>query len=111
MYPSFGKKKSKYSDKDKAAKNLNIFLNDFIREKFIYPNYALENNIQGKTLISFVINKEGDVRSIISYSGHPILQLQSIKMFETLPKFNPGERNNKSVNVKFTMPITYRLQN
>lgn len=110
IYPSYGKKKDKYSNKEKASKNLDKFISDFIKKEFKYPDYAAENNIQGKTIINFIINKEGDVKTIYSYCSHPILQLQGIDIIKKLPKFNPGFQNGKPVNVRYALPLTFKLK-
>ena len=70
----------------------------------------MENDIQGRTITNFVINKEGEIRTIIVYFSHPVLQNQALKISVFLPTFNPGIKEGKPVSVNYQFPLTFRLQ-
>lgn len=110
LYPSFGKQKKKYSNKEDALKNLNKAIEKMIVKNFTYPPFAAERNIQGKTLINFIINKEGEIRTMVSCYSHPVLQLQGISIVSKFSKFNPGKKDGENVNVRYSLPLTFRLQ-
>mgnify|MGYP005846694255 CR=1 FL=1 len=110
FYPSYGGNPEKFTDKEKALRNMNNTLSKFIKQNFKYPEYALEKNIQGKTISNFIINKEGDVRTIISYFSHPVLQNQALTIIENFPKFTPGIKDGKPVSTNYQVPISFKLR-
>lgn len=110
LYPSYGGKPEKFTDKEKALESINNTINKVVRKNFKYPEYAMENDIQGRTITNFVINKEGEIRTIIVYFSHPVLQNQALKITEFLPTFNPGIKDGKPVSVNYQFPLTFRLQ-
>jgi len=110
IYPSYGGNPEKFTDKEKALQNMNKTISKFIKKNFIYPDYALEKDIQGKTITSFIINREGEIRTIVSCFSHPILQNQALKIIENFPKFNPGIKDGKPVATNYQVPITFRLR-
>jgi protein TonB len=87
-------------------------INSFILSKFIYPSKAAKKNIEGKVIISFVINKEGNVVNIKpTGNADQILKDAAVRIFEQLPKFKPASlADGKIVSVKYAMPITFKLQ-
>ena len=110
LYPSYGGKPEKFTDKEKALESINNIINKVVRKNFKYPEFAMENDIQGRTITNFVINKEGEIRTIIVYFSHPVLQNQALKITEFLPTFNPGIKDGKPVSVNYQFPLTFRLQ-
>lgn len=110
FYPSYGGNPEKFTNKEKAIQNMNNIISKFIKKNFQYPEYALEKDIQGKTMTNFIINKEGEIRTIISYFSHPVLQNQALTIIENFPKFNPGIKDGKPVATNYQVPITFRLR-
>ncbi|UOX35462.1 energy transducer TonB [Flavobacterium sediminilitoris] len=105
--PSF--KNSTIQETD-PIKNFNTNILTHIKKNFRYPSYALKNNISGQVTIYFIIEKEGNIKTIICYDSHPSLQLESISIIKKLPQFNPGYINNEPVQVSFSLPLTFKLQ-
>jgi hypothetical protein len=110
IYPSYGNKPEKFTNKEKSKDNLNQHIAKFIKKGFKYPEFALENNIQGRIQTAFIINKEGKIRTIISCHAHPILQQEAISIVRSFPTFNPGIKNSKPVNVGYMFPLNFKLQ-
>ncbi len=81
-----------------------------IQSKIQYPELAKKIGIEGKVIVQAIINKKGDVSNVsIVKSLFPQLDeiaLNAVK--ET--KFFPGKQRGKPVNVKMTIPITFKLQ-
>ena len=86
----------------------------YVRDNLRYPTISQENNIQGTVVVRFVVNKKGEV------SGVEILQnrgadaaceKEAIRVVQSMPKWIAGKQNGVPVNVYFTLPIVYRLQN
>lgn len=85
-------------------------MNEHLRKHFKYPNKAAEDNIQGKVIVSFVINKEGKVVDIQTNGGHKLLQKEARRIIALLPKFIPAVKNGKPVNIMYSIPINFKLR-
>ena len=76
-----------------------------------YPQSAQENGVQGRVIVTFVVTKEGDIiNPVITKGVDPALDAEALRVIKSMPKWNPGKQRGKAVNVKFTLPIHYRLQ-
>ena len=86
-----------------------------IKRNFSYPEEALENNIQGRIDITFIINDSGLIKNITAKSSNSNLKDQKVLIDEAvriiglLPKFSPGKHRGKIVSVKYGVPITFKL--
>ena len=85
-------------------------INGHIKKNFHYPKKALRRKIQGKVYVTFTINKEGDVVNVETKGADPILQTEARRIFSLLPKMKPGIQRGKPVNVKYGMPLNFKLQ-
>jgi|GEM_PF-305404 len=83
---------------------------NYMRETIMYPPQARKDSIQGRVLVTFVINKDGSiVEPEVVKSAHPLLDEEALRMVEKMPAWKPGEQNGKPVRVKYTIPVNFRL--
>lgn len=83
----------------------------FIAENTQYPEQAKAEKIQGRVIVKFVITKDGDVSDItVLKSVHPLLDAEATRVVSLLPKWQPGTKGGKSVDVWFTVPITFTVK-
>ena len=83
----------------------------FLAKSIKYPVIAQQNGIQGRVTCSFVVGKDGVIRNIEVIRGvDPSLDLEATRVISMMPKWNPGMQKGKEVNVKYTVPVTFRLQ-
>lgn len=83
----------------------------FINKGIKYPIIAQENGIQGRVICSFVVNRDGSVVDAEVMRGvDPSLDKEALRVIGTMPKWTPGKQRGKPVRVKYTVPITFRLQ-
>ena len=83
----------------------------FIIKNLKYPLIAERNGIQGRVLVSFVITKEGIVTNVnIAKSADPSLNKEALRVIRMLPDWTPGRKDGKAVNVKYIVPVEFRLQ-
>ena len=83
----------------------------YIADHLKYPPVAMENNIQGRVVIQFVVTKTGKIGEVkVARSKDPDLDKEAVRVVKTLPDFIPGKMNGQSVNVWYTLPITFKLQ-
>lgn len=84
---------------------------EFINKGIKYPVIAQENGIQGRVICSFVVNRDGTVVDAEVVRGvDPSLDKEALRVINTMPKWTPGKQRGKPVRVKYTVPITFRLQ-
>ena len=76
-----------------------------------YPAEAHTNNIQGRVVVSVIINTEGKVTNAQIVQGvAPSLDAEALRVATTMPDWTPGTKDGKPVNVKYTFPVVFRLQ-
>lgn len=84
----------------------------FLMDNIKYPEEALKANIQGKALVGFVINKDGSITDVGIYksAGNDLLDAEAMRVVKAMPKWKPGMQKGKAVNVRFTLPVMFRLK-
>lgn len=76
-----------------------------------YPTIAMENNVQGKVVVQFVVTRDGSIGEVkVARGKDPDLDKEAVRVVKTLPKFIPGKMNGQAVNVWYTLPINFKLQ-
>lgn len=83
----------------------------FLSSNINYPQVAMENGVQGRVIVQFVVTKNGTVGEVkVIRSVDRDLDKEAIRLCKSLPKFIPGKMNGQAVNVWYTLPITFKLQ-
>ena len=86
-------------------------LMQYLSKNIKYPPVAEEMGIQGRVICTFVVERDGSVSDIrIARSVDPSLEKEAIRVVSGMPKWIPGRQNGQSVRVKYTLPVTFRLQ-
>ncbi len=84
----------------------------YIRDNITYPSTAADKNIQGKVVVQFVVDTAGQVGDVkVLRSVDADLDREAVRVVQTLPKFIPGTRLGKPVNVWYTLPVNFKLNN
>ncbi len=83
----------------------------FIAEKLKYPESAAKNGIDGRVIVQFMVNTEGQVANAVVVRGaDAALDKEALRVVNSSPKWTPGKQRGKNVNVIFTFPINFVLQ-
>ena len=83
----------------------------FLQSHINYPPMAAENNVQGKVIVQFVVDKTGKVGEVkVVRNVDKDLDREAIRVCQALPKFTPGRQNGNPVSVWYTLPIQFKLQ-
>ena len=83
----------------------------WIGDNIKYPAIAEENGIQGRVVCTFVVERDGSVTDEqVARSIDPSLDKEAIRVLKKMPKWIPGKQNGSAVRVKYTVPVTFRLQ-
>lgn len=86
-------------------------LMEFIKSNIKYPLSAKKNGVEGRVSVSFIVEKDGSITDIEIVRGvDPALDAETIRIIESMPKWQPGSERGKPVAAKFTLPITFRIQ-
>ena len=96
-------------------KRLDCFMEQMakhIKKNQQYPERAMEDGIQGRVAVLFVIDKDGSITNVQvrGPKGGELLEKEAKRVIEKLPKFKPGMQRGKPVKVKYSQPITFKLQ-
>lgn len=83
----------------------------YLSSNIKYPKEAEKKGIQGRVLLSFIVQTDGSITDVrISKSVDPSLDKEAIRVVKSMPKWIPGKQNGQPVRVKYTFPVTFRLQ-
>lgn len=86
-------------------------LMSYLSKNIKYPAQAQENNIQGRVIINFTVNKDGSiVDPEIKKSLDPSCDKEAMRVIKAMPKWKPGRQHGKPVRVRYTVPVLFRLQ-
>jgi TonB family protein len=80
----------------------------FINENLKYPEEAKKKNIQGTTIVNFVIDKEGRIRNpSVMRSLDESMSIEALRILNLMPAWTPGKQGGKAVNVSYTVPFKF----
>ncbi|MFW6371642.1 MAG: energy transducer TonB [Bacteroidota bacterium] len=83
-------------------------MKQFISENVSYPEEAKKEGIQGRVYVSFTINKKGEVVDTEVAKGvHSTLDAEALRVLESMPKWTPGKKDGRAVNVRATVPVQF----
>lgn len=82
----------------------------YISENLNYPPQAREDNIQGRVVVKFIVEADGEVTNVtVVNSAHSALDSAAIAVIENMPNWEPGTQRGKPVRVQFVLPIRFVL--
>jgi protein TonB len=83
----------------------------YLSDNIKYPVIAQESGIQGRVICQFVVNRDGSIVDIeVVRSVDRSLDAEAVRVIQSMPKWTPGKQRGKTVRVKYTLPVNFRLQ-
>jgi periplasmic protein TonB len=83
----------------------------FLNQNIKYPALAKESNIQGRVILSFIVNKKGDIEDVkVIKDINGGCGKEAMRVVNSMPKWNVGEQNGHAVKVRYTLPVLFRLE-
>jgi len=86
---------------------------EYLRSNLQYPERCKENNIQGRVFVTFVINKDGKIvdPAVVKSAGPEGVELdvEALRVVSSMPAWTPGKQRGEAVCVKYTVPVTFRM--
>ena len=84
---------------------------DYLARNIRYPANAKNDLIEGRVILQFIVDKKGRLSDIkVVKSVEPYLDAEAVRVVKSMPRWNPGMQNGKAVKVRYTLPVTFRLQ-
>ena len=105
-----------YNDCDQKPMFLNsqdprIFLEKWVYQYLKYPEEALQEGVQGRVMVDFIIDKDGKVIDVRVIKGvSPELDAEAVKVISASPKWKPGRVAGDKVRVSMNVPVEFRLE-
>lgn len=76
-----------------------------------YPEAAAQNDVQGRVIVKFVVEKDGSVSGAQILKGvDKDLDKEALRVVGKMPKWQPGKNNGVTVRSYFTLPVMFKLQ-
>ena len=84
----------------------------YLMKNIKYPAESRQRNSQGKVFVGFVVKKDGFIGDIevVKTSGDDLLDAEAMRVVKAMPAWVPGKQGGENVNVRFTLPVIFRLQ-
>ena len=84
---------------------------EYIAKNVQYPVEAQQKGTQGRVQTCFIVEKDGSISNIEVLRGiDPLLDKEAVRVISNMPKWEPGKQRGQAVRVKYTVPVTFRLQ-
>ena len=85
-------------------------LMQYLSQNIRYPKEAMESDTQGRVIVSFVVCKDGSIcNAKVVKSVSPALDAEGLRVISSMPNWTPGTQKGQPVNVKYVVPISFRL--
>lgn len=93
-----------------------VSFNDYIRKhiykKFRYPEFAMDHEIQGRVLVYFIVDKEGNpqINDAVGPKNGLILEEEAARIIKSLPTAIPANCDGKPINISYAIPIMFQME-
>ena len=86
-------------------------LMQYLASSIKYPVVAQENGVQGRVIISFVVEDDGSISHVkVAKPVDPSLDREAMRVVESMPEWIPGKQNGECVRVRYSVPVVFRLE-
>ena len=83
---------------------------EYLSKSIQYPEEARKNSIQGRVIATFVVEKDGSISNArVVRSIDPSLDAEALRVINSMPNWTPGTQEGEPVRVKYTVPVTFKL--
>lgn len=82
----------------------------FLSENMRYPQVDIEMGNEGRVICTFVVEKDGSITDVKVVRGvSPNLDKEAVRVISEMPNWKPGFQNGKTVRVRFTLPVHFKI--
>lgn len=90
-----------------------IAMKRWLAENISYPQTAVEQGLEGRAFVQFIVDTQGNIRNVRVVRGVPDCpecDQEAVRAIRSMPRWRPGMNNRKPVNSTFNLPISFKLQ-
>ena len=107
--------KDSYSDVYTVCEEMPQFrdgdISEYLKQHIRYPAAAVEQGIQGRVIVQFIVNRFGKIIDPQVVRGvDPSLDEDALRVVRGMTRWKPGRQRNQAVNVKYTLPVNFWLK-
>ncbi|MFZ5551562.1 MAG: energy transducer TonB [Bacteroidota bacterium] len=87
-------------------------MNDYLRQNINYPQWEKDNNIQGKVMVSFIVDENGKVQNpkiLKSVYGSKNFDTEVLRVINSMPDWTPAIHDGKNVKVRYALPVNFKV--
>ena len=83
----------------------------FLSKNIKYPEECVKAKVEGRTLVEFIVAADGKVCNavVLKSSNNAALDAEAVRVVNSMPAWKAGKKDGKEVDVRFTLPITFKL--
>jgi protein TonB len=82
----------------------------FLNKNLKYPEMAVDQHMQGKVWVSFIVEKDGSLSNIVVNRGAGYgMDEEALRVLKMAPAWKPGIQNGQPVRVRYNIPINFQL--
>jgi len=86
-------------------------LMEFLSKNIRYPTIAIETGIQGTVILTFVVNRDGQIVDVEIVRGvHDSLDKEAVRVVRSMPAWKPGKQHGKAVRTRFNLPVRFSIR-
>jgi len=83
----------------------------WVGDRIEYPEVAKENGVQGRVMLTFVVNTDGRITDVQVLRGvDPALDREAVRVVQSSPRWTPGRQRDKPVKVRYNFPVIFQLR-
>ncbi|WP_290821556.1 energy transducer TonB [Flavobacterium sp.] len=101
-----------YITKLEEINTFDNYIRKHIYNKFRYPEFAMDHELQGRVMVHFIIDKEGNpqIKEANGPKNGLILEEEAIRIIKSLPTAIPATCDGKPINIMYAIPINFQMQ-
>ena len=75
-----------------------------------YPPLAQSQRIQGRVVVSFIVNKDGSIADVkLEKSVNALLDREALRVIRMMPRWKPGVHNNQPCRTMVAVPVIFKI--
>jgi protein TonB len=83
----------------------------WVHERIVYSDLAKENGIQGRVVLTFLVDADGYVKNVTVLRGlDPSIDKEAVRVVSSSPRWTPGRQRDKNVKVRYNFPINFQIR-
>ena len=83
----------------------------WVFDRIVYPEVAKENGLQGRVVLSFIVDADGYVKNVtVLRSVDPSIDKEAVRVVSSSPRWKPGRQRDKAVRVRYNFPVLFQLR-